>query len=277
MPIRHLILAALAVAAAGCIMIGGGSNEQASRTQELSAPMAPGALLTANSANGSFTVRGDPTDTCCIVATITAQASTVERAQELADGTQVRLEAAGQNLATVIDFADKSGNESIGVSFDIRLPQQASINLHTSNGNVRADLLTGEIKIRTSNGNVDLNQVAAGRVDLETSNGNVHLKQLHSANVRVHTSNGQVHADLISPASAAAADVEMTTSNGNMSVQLGPDFSARLDASTSNGKVVSGAVLTTIDRKTKEDLQGTIGAGAGRLVLRTSNGSIDIR
>lgn len=140
-----------------------------------------------------------------------------------------------------------------------------------------ADLLTGEIKIRTSNGNVDLNQVAAGRVDLETSNGNVHLKQLHSANVRVHTSNGQVHADLISPASAAAADVEMTTSNGNMSVQLGPDFSARLDASTSNGKVVSGAVLTTIDRKTKEDLQGTIGAGAGRLVLRTSNGSIDIR
>lgn len=263
----------------GCIIVvncgADWAKEKFSRTVELSAPMTDESTLRIDSTNGSITVRGAETTEAVMTVTIEGRAATKERAQELAEQTEVLLEAYDGGLRTVINTPRKAKNESVNVSFDATVPASASLEGDTTNGNIEFTSLRGDMSADTTNGNVKMAQVAAGRLHADTTNGNVTLEQVTAQSVTVDTTNGSIHAAIAS-AENSPLNASLETTNGSITLVLPAEVSAQIEASTVNGKIESGLNFASAERK-KDSLRGTLGAGEGRIELETTNGSIHIR
>jgi len=93
-----------------------------------------------------------------------------------------------------------------------------------------------------------------GEIDAETSNGEIRLRGVISL----------------------GGDVRLTSSNGDVWVDIAGTPSVVLDAKTSNGDVSSDwPIVATVTRE--DHLVGKIGDGESQLYIRASNGDITVR
>ena len=76
---------------------------------------------------------------------------------------------------------------------------------------------------------------------------------------------------------AGSEDMEFSSGNGRIELELPSDFSAELEANSGNGRVTTDFPITISGRLTPSRLRGTIGNGGRRLRLSTGNGSVEIR
>lgn len=146
-----------------------------------------------------------------------------------------------------------------------------TVTLQTSNGTVTVVGHEGSLTVRSSNGRVRLADIH-GSVDARTSNGAVSLigGSLRGAG-RLRTSNGPVE---LNAHLEEGAEYEIITSNGAVTLRLiDPDVA--LNLRTSNGGI-SLQTDVTASSVGRNSLVGTIGAGAARLDVQTSNGSITV-
>ena len=240
----------------GCsINLGGCScNAKFDRVVELSEVLQADSKLSAQTSNGSINVTGTEMEVCTITATINARSFTVEEAQLLAEQTEVRLEQTPEGLQTVIDRPKKKNRESISVQFEIRVPRQTTLELRTSNGKIRVSSIEKAIDTQTSNGAITCEAIT-GDMKASTSNGAIDVKYASDA--------------------APATNIHLSTSNGRISVTTPKDYSAQIDASTSNSKIHTNIPIT-LQGELGKKVKGTIGKGEGQLYLKTSNGSINI-
>jgi len=110
------------------------------------------------------------------------------------------------------------------------------------------------------------------------------LKRMESPSVKLDVpvgfeSRNQVWKFHVSPDETArlmGGGNRVRTSNGSGSINLPGLPSVSLDASTSNGSVVSRIPMTTISSE-KTHLRATVGNGDVELSVQTSNGSITFR
>ena len=279
------------VSIVGCVINLGGYNAKFDRVVELSEVLQADSKLSAQTSNGSINVTGTEMEVCTITATINARSLTVEEAQLLAEQTDVRLEQTPEGLQTVIDRPKKKNRESISVQFEISVPKKTTLELRTSNGEIRVSSIekaidtqtsngkieitdtTGIVTAHTSNGRVTVTQANAERFDLHTSNGAITCEAI-TGDMKASTSNGAIDVKYASDA-APATNIHLSTSNGSISVTTPKDYSAQVDASTSNSKVHTNIPIT-LQGELGKKVKGTIGKGEGRLYLKTSNGSINI-
>ncbi|MHC5084781.1 MAG: DUF4097 family beta strand repeat-containing protein [Planctomycetota bacterium] len=290
--IFSLLLSCLCVVSiVGCVINLGSYNAKFDRVVELSEVLGADSKLSAQTSNGSINVTGTEMELCTITATINARSFTVEEAQLLAEQTDVRLEQTPEGLQTVIDRPKKKNRESISVQFEISVPRKTTLELRTSNGEIRVSSIekaidtqtsngkieitdvTGTVTAHTSNGRVSITQANAERFDLQTSNGAITCEAI-TGDMKASTSNGAIDVKYASDA-APATNIHLSTSNGGISVTTPKDYSAQVDASTSNSKIHTNIPITLKGQLGKK-VKGTIGKGEGRLYLKTSNGSINI-
>lgn len=268
------IIASLLLAS-GCIIICNSCDDLPSRAENtvtVSREMGTDLLLDAQTSNGNISVQGQDTTTCTVTAHITARARTQEEAQSLADGTQILLELSDMGMTVDIKKPDSELAKHISVSLDITMPGQNKLNLKTSNGNIQVSKVSQKIDLGTSNGNVTLTDTA-GPVNARTSNGNVRCVNTQN-DIHARSSNGNI--EVAFDKTAAASVIDLETSNGSITLRPGENFSAKIDASTSNGKVISDRPITVQGELSKTSIRGTIGDGQGNCRLHTSNGSIRI-
>ncbi len=283
----------LVISPAGCVidLVGGGANEKYEHTVELAEKLDAGSTLSAKTSNGSITVTGTENEICHIVATISARSFSVEEAQLLAEQTEIRLERKPEGLKTVIVRPEMKRNESVSVSFEIEVPHQTALDLQTSNGKIQLSQIEQEIHATTSNGKIEMASVA-GNIAAHTSNGSITIRQTTAQSLDLHTSNGSIKCENIYGNMAAstsngsvniqyAADansathIRITTSNGGIDLVTPENYSAKVDAATSNGKIHTGIPIT-MQGEIGKRLNGVIRDGQGQLYLRTSNSSITI-
>ena len=144
-----------------------------------------------------------------------------------------------------------------GVSFELDLPANLDLELHSSNGTL-AVTGTGRslLALDTSNGPITITR-AEGTLDARTSNGPISLNDVRlsgaSRNV-LRTSNGPV--TLVGVEGEDGLVVEATTSNGHTAV-LAPGYQV------------------TLDRNYFRALKN--GTANATLEVRTSNGAITMR
>jgi hypothetical protein len=167
------------------------------------------------------------------------------------------------------------GNQ--GARFLIRVPRGTVLDrIISSNGAIRVHD-TAAASIHTSNGAIDIEDVS-GRVDAGTSNGRVtvRLKDAPDGPTRISTSNGSVD---LSMSKAPKNGITVGTSNGSITLDLPGNTKARLDAQTSHSPVSTDFDVAENVRSGREKnrLEGTIGAGGPFIELRTSNGGIHLR
>ena len=99
------LLAGALFACSSCVYIHTGdmAKSRFEREVPLAAPLAAGSSFSADTGDGSVTVRGVETGECKVLAKVVAHARTEEKAQELAEQIEPRLEPAGNGLKVVID------------------------------------------------------------------------------------------------------------------------------------------------------------------------------
>jgi DUF4097 and DUF4098 domain-containing protein YvlB len=201
---------------------------------------------------------------------------------------QIKHGEAGADITiTTPAFSDLELNTSNGrVEID---GIQGNVDIHTSNGQVSLQNVKGDFLASTSNGRINLQNVE-GDFDASTSNGRISIETMKGT-AELHTSNGAINMQNVSgefDASTssgsisfsgrliAGSDNRLTTSNGDVNVEIWAPISIRLDAETSNADVrCEVPILAT---KTEDDhLIGTIGDGEADLFIHTSNGDVIIR
>jgi len=192
------------------------------------------------------------------------------------------------NVTGTIDTKTSDGSiEAEGLNGDVKLRTSdggitcsrmdvKTLNLHTSDGSIRltqATLGTGELQ--TSDGNVTLDNVRGDRLELRTSDGSIHCHGIVAARMTCHTSDGGIEVEFSQDAPKALT-LNATTSNGSITFIAPPGLSAGIEANTDDGSIHTNLPIT-VEGKIGKSLHGTIGAGEGKVYLKTNDGTITIR
>lgn len=246
------LLVLLLFVCTSCVVIHAGdwNGVRYEKEVELSAPLATGSSFSAETRDGSIKIQGVETSDCKVLAKIVAHARTEERAQELADQVQVRLEPAGAGLKVVTEGPHTGGNTWYNVSLDVKVPVQTSLALGTNDGAVHITSITGDVDARTSDGSIEA-EALKGNAKLRTSDGSITGTRLDAGTLDVHTNDGSI---TITDASAKTCTAK--TSDGNITLT---DVRAdSMAADTGDGAIRCQHIA------------------AGRLDCHTSDGSIHI-
>jgi hypothetical protein len=145
-------------------------------------------------------------------------------------------------------------NNDVSVDFSVRIPAGVRFVGRTVNGQVEATELGAEVEAHTVNGNIRL-----------ATSGYAHGK----------TVNGSISASLGS--FDWTQPVEFETVNGSITLDLPAAASALFEAETVNGNISTDFPLTVQGKLNRHHVSGTIGGGGRQLLLKTVNGSIELR
>ena len=177
------------------------------------------------------------------------------------------------------------------VHMTLRVPRGVRVRSGSGNGDVSLVATVAEAHLSSGNGKVRVSGVE-GRVEASSGNGEITVERAGGP-VRANSGNGDVFVDAANgPVNASSGngdlrvsmrrltgsdDLEFSTGNGRVLLDLPADFSADVEASTGNGRVTTEFPITIQGRVTPTRLRGTIGNGGRRLRLSSGNGSLEIR
>jgi Toastrack DUF4097 len=145
-------------------------------------------------------------------------------------------------------------NNDVQVNFTVKVPDRVGFIGKTVNGRISATSLTGNVVTRTVNGEIKLS--TTGYAEATTVNGEI-AARLGNA---------------VWPSS-----LTFKTVNGEINIDLPATVSTEVDAETLNGSINSDFPLEVTNLKGKKHVKGTIGTGGRDLILKTLNGSINLR
>jgi hypothetical protein len=192
----------------------------------------------------------------------------------------------------------------------VRMPQDADVRVHTTNGAIDIASVNGTISIQTRNGRIDAQRLS-GNIDIGSTNGGVGLDTVKGT-LSVHTTNGRVIAshidgkcelatsnggvqiegrfeslDLTSTngpvvaraerGSTMSSDWGIHTTNGGINLELPPDLKADLKIETTNGGIKLDLPVVTQGFEGRGRLQGSLNGGGPQLSLSTTNAGIHVR
>ena len=152
-----------------------------------------------------------------------------------------------------------------------RLPSTARIN--TTDGDVSVTEATAGVTVDVTDGDVTLNG-AGGPVELRTVDGDITAR--HAGSVAgIETQDGDIVADL----PAVEGDADVITGDGDITVALGDDIDARIDARTDDGAVVVDGRVENADVRSRGEtvFDAILGEGGDRVRIVTSDGDITLR
>lgn len=261
----------------GCNIYISSSNQSAKFTKIVHmpvTPLAPGMDFKTRTHNGSIRVMGMPVTDCSVTATITARASTMEKAEDIAERTELSFEPTPMGLKFKIDRPDNMINCSVGVSLEITLPDKMNLDLESYNGQIKIENIYGKTNATTHNGQVTVNNISGGTT-LKTYNGRIETKEI-SGDIDFISHNGSINADF-SQAAVPDCNINIKTYNGGINLTAPQNYSATVDVSTYNGQIDTDLPITITGKFSQKSLKGTIGDGQGLMKLETHNGSIKIR
>lgn len=140
------------------------------------------------------------------------------------------------------------------VEYHVTVPENARLEIETTNGRVRIEGPGGEVRAAATNGAVEVED-AAGAVEATTTNGGVRVAFRKSP---------------------AAGSHRVATTNGSVTLLLPPDATGSFEASTVNGGIKTDFPLEVSGGLGGRRLNGRLGEGRARFELRTINGGVRI-
>lgn len=212
---------------------------------------AENALRVDGGMTGGVSVEGWERDVISVRARVWANASSPDRARQLAEDVRVsledgRLEADGPNTGR---------REGWGVSWEVRVPRSMNLDIETHNGGIDVSGVRGEIRFEALNGGVDLVNVG-GDVVGRTTNGGLHVE--------------------LDGSRWSGAGLDVVTTNGGVTLVIPEAYSARLETGTVNGDIDIDFPVTVQGRIGRR-LSTTLGDGGPTIRAVTTNGGVEIR
>jgi DUF4097 and DUF4098 domain-containing protein YvlB len=174
---------------------------------------------------------------------------------------QARALASRIDLVTTAERIEARGpyglgdRESWSVSYRIEAPRTTPLSLQSTNGGISIKNVQSEIRFRTVNGGVQLSGLA-GSVEGSTSNGGIKV------DLDGTTWQGQ--------------GLDVSTSNGGVTLRIPGDYSAHLEAGTVNGGLNIDFPIT-VQGRLGRTISTDLGSGGPTLRVKTNNGGVRIQ
>jgi len=186
------------------------------------------------------------------------------------------------------------------VDYEILVPADASITLHSSAGALRAEKLHGDVDLEGAGANVDVRYITDGHVRVKTLNGPVYLTNVQDGHVEVDSLSGNVtlkgvNGPLVQVISTSGAisyvgdfgdhgEYRLTSHSGDIEAVVPDNTSADVNARTVRGEVHDDIPLqpkqhTSYVLQKGSAFWGTMGRAAvsSTVVLRSFSGKIHLR
>ena len=149
----------------------------------------------------------------------------------------------------------------------------APTSVKSVSGKITLDGMNGVLDARTVNGDVEA-QGLAGRVSFNSVSGDLTLADGDVERLDAKTVSGRVTAD-INPGDGAR--LRVVTVSGEVAIRLPAQASTRVELRSTGGRVQSDfGGLAPARAPGGNTLTGTLGAGAGRLVVTTVSGLVTL-
>jgi DUF4097 and DUF4098 domain-containing protein YvlB len=125
------------------------------------------------------------------------------------------------------------------------------IDIDTGSGGVRGGSITAEtIRIDTGSGSIELDNVGGDRLLMDTGSGGVRLTL-----------------------NRAPTHIDVDTGSGGVTIRSPNGLNAMVELETGSGSIETDFPIT-VQRHSRDQVQGQIGEGSGRIKIETGSGSI---
>ncbi len=166
-----------------------------------------------------------------------------------------------------------SRNWQAQVSFDLAIPGHLLTEAEAHNGRVETVRLSGTNRLTSHNGRVVVRGHNGPELAVETHNGQIGVDtEAEQLTLAVH--NGSIRARLLGEGPRQGA---ISSHNGSVELQLGPQTAALLRCNTQNGRIHNELDLADASfSRDRHELTGSWGSGGGIINLESHNGSIRV-
>src|ERR1700682_850714 len=237
----------------------------------------PKAGVSVNNPYGSISVKPSTNNTVVINAVLHSDKVEVDNRQ---NGNRVDIQS------HLLPGADATSGR---VDYEVLVPADASVTLHSSTGPLRAEKLHGDVSLEGSGATVDVRDVADAHVHVKTLTGPVTLSNIHDGHVEVDSLSG-----LVTMTGVTGQLVQVISTSGNI-IYIGDfgssgDIEATVPESTSadvSARSVRGEVQDDIPLQPRSHtwfplkqgsaFVGTMGKEASSVGLRTFSGKIHLK
>jgi Putative adhesin len=213
-------------------------------------PPPNGVVAVDASPNGAVQAAGWDRTEIRVRAKIVVRAATEVEARQLA----AAVSLSGSSPYRAQGPANRPGN-SWSASFDVSVPHHSDLKLTSVNGPVAVADVEGQLELDTENGPLSVSG-AAGSVKGRTSNGPLSVR--------------------LTGSSWSGEGLDVTTTNGPVTLTIPQGYDAQLETGTANGPVNLGFPLT-VSGSLKRDIRTTLGNGGALVRVRTTNGPLNLK
>ncbi len=178
-----------------------------------------------------------------------------------------------------------------GLNVELDVPSAADLDIHTGDGRISCDPVSGNVRLDTGDGSVTLSggsgarqlhsgdgAIEASGLDgtLNASTGDGHIRVSGRFNsLQLRTGDGSVEAEA-QAGSKISTGWSVNTGDGSIRLRLPANFAAYLYAHTGDGRVSLDFPVTVSGVINRSRVNGEINGGGGSLRLHTGDGSIRI-
>lgn len=201
--------------------------------------------------NGGVSIIGWDRDSVDVIARVQATADDLDEARALAK----EIEVSVANGRISADGPSTRRRMSRSVSYEIRVPRAAALDLRAYNGGIKVRDVTGDVEMEAHNGPISV--VAGG------------------GNIRGRTQNGPITAELTGTRWQGAG-LDLETTNGPVTLEIPERYAARLEAGTTNGPMTTDFPITVQGRIGRR-IETTFNGGGPTIRMITTNGPIALR
>src|SRR5258708_10499879 len=258
----------------------------AERHKEWHLNVGPKAGVSVNNPYGSISVKPSSNNTVVINAVLHSDKVEVDNRQ---NGNRVDVQS------HLLPGADATSGR---VDYEVLVPADASVTLHSSTGPLRAEKLHGDVSLEGSAATVDVRDVADAHVHVKTLTGPVTLSNIHDGHVEVDSLSGlvtmtSVTGQLVQVISTSgniiyigdfgsSGEYRLTTHSGDIEATVPESTSADVSARSVRGEVQDDIPLQPRSHnwfplKQGSAFVGTMGKAASSVVLRTFSGKIHLK
>jgi hypothetical protein len=162
---------------------------------------------------------------------------------------------------------------SYRVDVEIHMPREGRLSLHTGDGSIALAHFKGEMELQTGDGHQEIDSVDG---TLRARAGDGHITAAGRFDMlELGTGDGRIEARAL-PGSTMTSSWTVRTGDGSVNLKLPANFAADVDLHTSDGHVTVDMPVAVEGRLGNKNIHGKINGGGNLLTVRTGDGSIQL-
>jgi DUF4097 and DUF4098 domain-containing protein YvlB len=234
---------------------------------------------------GSISVQPGSSDQVVVTATLKSDNVEVDQQQ---NGNRIEIDS----------HLLRGANQQAGqVDYELQVPPDATINLHSSNGPLSVERLKGDITLEGSDAMVNVSNVENGHVYVQTMRGSITLTNVRNGHVEIASISGDLNLKSVTGPMIQACtgsgkifydgdfgssgNYRFTTHSGDIEALVSADVSADFRVHSVTGRVHHDFPLQPKHSQFPVHLGrsfvGTSGKAASEVVLRSFSGKIRLK